>query len=240
MKIIHNDVYEVSYRSDLFEGKTEKEIESILSKSDEWFILYGEMISLDPDCSFATVLKTCKKLPDIQVGDEVCYNHTLQHFKKIESSIIIDDNETFCLPHYFIYRDSASAKVSERYLQRLNYHSHDSTTEIDINTDISVVNELEKITSMVFDLYKANSKWFKRKLIDINAEIKFNEKVKLRYPNKSDRKMVYSALSFFDDLSKKTSYKDAYEISSKTYNISIKELRSLIGSRNAFRKIKFS
>lgn len=98
-------------------------------------------------------------------------------------------------------------------------------------------NELGKIINRIVDMYlKSDKKVFLINFGKFERQVKLNSKIKETYAEKEDVSRVYAAISFFDLMSKKQSFDQAYEIASKHYEIPEKFLRSIVGSRNANRR----
>lgn len=97
--------------------------------------------------------------------------------------------------------------------------------------------ELGKVIKRMVDIYlNSDQTVFMINFSKFERMVKLNSKIRETYPDKEDVSKVYAAISFFDQMSKKQSYNQAYEVASNHYKIPEKFLRSIIGTRNANRR----
>lgn len=95
---------------------------------------------------------------------------------------------------------------------------------------------ISKLSSIAIELYLKSPKMFIAEFNRVIRKVKLNIKIKETYKTRDARGRVYAAISFFDKMSEKQSYNEAYEIASKHYQVPEKYLRSIIGTRNNLRK----
>ena len=95
---------------------------------------------------------------------------------------------------------------------------------------------ISKLSSIAIELYLKSPKMFIAEFNKVIRKVKLNIKIKETYKTKEARGRVYAAISFFDKMSKKQSYDEAYKIAGKHYQVPERYLRSIIGTRNNLRK----
>ena len=124
----------------------------------------------------------------------------------------------------------------------LNYMDKNIDNENNITIQPSDTNELINIVNLVFELYKLDPTYLKKKLKKLNVDMKMYSSL---YDN-SNRTIILKALSFYDHMKSnkkiqviendkaRQTHKESLKRASDYYEIDSNELQTWIGRRNGF------